>query len=358
MGITARPWWRLLNRVGFDVDVVYAHRTAFVTLCSLFNSAQALIERARFAESVRGTVIEQPPLFVLGHWRSGTTHLHNLLAQDTERFAFPNTFQVVNPETFLHTEGLSTRLFRRWVPPKRPMDNMELGFHLPQEDEFATFLTTLSSPYMGIHFPRRMREYERYLSFEGTPEAEVREWGRALRWFLLKVTFKYGPRALLLKSPPHTARIRLLLDLFPGARFVHIHRHPYEVFESTCHYFDTAPWLSYLQVPAAEEEVAEGVLRRYTTLYDAYFEQAPLIPPGQFHEMRFEDLERDPVGEMRRLYDRLGLTGLSSFQPRLEQYLHSLRDYRRNQFPGLGAARKQEVRKAWQRSFHRWGYSE
>jgi hypothetical protein len=279
-----------------------------------------------------------------------------LLAQDTEQFGFPNTFQVVNPETFLQTESAATRIFSNWVPKRRPMDNMEIAFGLPQEDEFATFLTTLFSPYMGVHFPRWMREYERYLSFEGVPDHETQQWGQALVRFLKKVTYKCHGRALLLKSPAHTARIRLLLDLFPGARFVHIHRHPYEVFQSTCHYFDTAPWLSYMQVPDSEAE--EGVLRRYTTLYDAYFNQVGLIPGGQFHEMRFLDLERDPIGEMRRLYAQLGLPGFDSLLPRLETYVASLRDYQRNRFKNLGPELRKRVRHAWQRSFQAWEYSE
>jgi hypothetical protein len=234
------------------------------------------------------------------------------------------------------------------------MDNMALGFELPQEDEFATFLTTLASPYMGIHFPRWMKEYERYLSFDGVPQPEVAEWAESLRWFLKKVTFKFGDRALLLKSPPHTGRIRLLLELFPQARFVHIHRDPYAVFQSTCHYFNTAPWLSYLQVP--EDEPDEGVLRRYSLLYDAYFSQAKTIPAGQFHELRFDDLERDPVGAIRALYQSLGFSGFESFQPRLEGYLQSLGKYQRNRFPELNPDTRQRVKQSWQRSFQMWGY--
>ena len=63
-------------------------------------------------------------MFILGHWRSGTTLLHYLLAQDAERFSFANTYQVVNPYTFLCTEETNTRRFARLVPSTRPMDNM------------------------------------------------------------------------------------------------------------------------------------------------------------------------------------------------------------------------------------------
>ena len=76
-----------------------------------------------------------------------------------------------------------------------------------------------------------------------------------------KLTFKYG-RPLVLKSPPHTARIRLLLEMFPEARFVHIHRHPYQVFRSCRHYHDTAVWYSYLQKPDTSLN-DDRIIRRY-----------------------------------------------------------------------------------------------
>ena len=76
--------------------------------------------------------------------------------------------------------------------------------------------------------------YDRYLTFRGVPEREVDEWKQALVLFLKKLTWKYR-KPLLLKSPPHTCRIKLLLGLFPEARFVHIHRDPFAVYQSMRH---------------------------------------------------------------------------------------------------------------------------
>lgn len=50
------------------------------------------------------------------------------------------------------------------------------------------------------------------------------------------------PAPLLIKSPVHTARVRLVLGLFPRARFLYIHRDPYEVFQSAVHMADTYYW--------------------------------------------------------------------------------------------------------------------
>jgi hypothetical protein len=151
-GITAGDWWRLLRQNGFAVDPVYWHRAAFVSVLSLANSFYRRREEKKHDAEIAATTIQQPPLFILGHWRSGTTHLHNLLAQDDGGFAYANTYQVVNPHIFLTTEEVRTRRFAKLLPDKRPMDNMALSFESPQEDEFAPLLITLLSSYLGVSF--------------------------------------------------------------------------------------------------------------------------------------------------------------------------------------------------------------
>jgi hypothetical protein len=353
-GITAGSWWRLLRENRFAIDPAYWHRAAFITVASLLNSYYRRGEERRFGRAVERVEITQPPLFILGHWRSGTTLLHYLLAQDTSQFAFANTYQVVNPCTFLSTEEVNTRRFAGMVPPTRPMDNMELSFQTPQEDEFAPLLLTFRSLYLGISFPRRAEHYSRYLTFRDVPRAEIEQWQAGFIWFCKKLTLKYN-RALLLKSPPHTARIRLLLEMFPNARFVHIHRNPYRVFQSQRHYFDTAMWYTYLQKPDPAR-TDEGILQRYTALYGAFFEDRPLIPEDRFCEICFDDLERDPVGEVRTIYENLSLPGFQEFEPQLKSYVASLSGYRKNDYPSLDERIRRRVAEAWTNSFEKWGY--
>ena len=352
-GITAGDWWRLLRENRFDVDACYWHRAAFVTLASLMNSAHRRREERQFADAVANVPIP-PPIFILGHWRTGTTHLHNLMALDTDQFAYANTYQVVNPHTFLTTEAVNTRRFAWMVPDRRPMDNMRLSFEAAQEDEFAPCLMSLRSLYLGVSFPRREEYYARFLTFQEAAPEDVTAWKEALLLFLRKLTFKYQ-KPLILKSPPHTARIRLLLDLFPDARFVHIHRHPIDVFQSFRHYFDTAGWHTYLQKPKLDT-IDTQIISRYTALHDAFFEQRGLIPQGRFHELRFTDLERDPIGQLRRTYDALELDGFDRLAPKLEREVTALAGYRKNAFPPLEPGLRERIGRAWSRSFTEWGY--
>lgn len=351
-GITTGDWLRLLRENRFAVDPAYWHRAAFVTLASGMNSYFRKREDRLFHDRISETAIP-PPLFVLGHWRSGTTHLHNLLSRDP-RFAFPNTYQVVNPHTFLTTEEANTRRFGWMVPKTRPMDGMELSFQSPQEDELAICLMSLRSLYLGISFPRGEDGYARYLTFDGVPQAEIDEWKAAFVWFVKKLTLKYQ-RPLVLKSPPHTARIRLLLEMFPGAKFVHIHRHPYEIFQSCRLYYDTATWFTYLQRPDLST-IDDRIITRYNKLHDAFFAERKLIPAGRFHEMSFDELDRSPVESIRTLYQKLGLAGFASFQPELERYVGTLAGYRKNRFDELAPTMRERIAGEWKRGFTEWNY--
>lgn len=354
-GITARNWRQLLAQNRYRIDPAYAHRAAFITLTSLLNSWHYGREERRFGAEVRKIAIRQPPVFILGHWRSGTTHLQYLLAQDDEQFAFANTYQVVNPHTFLSTEEVNKRRFARLVPSKRPMDNMALSFDTPQEDEFAPCLMSLRSPYLGISFPRRENHYMRYLTFDHATPEEVAEWKAAFIYFLQKLTLKFG-RRLLLKSPPHTARIRTLLELFPDACFIHVYRNPYRVFQSTRHYFDTATWYTYLQRPDPDR-LDEGIFERYNLVHDAFFRDRKRVPSRQLCELSFETLEQDPVGQVRLIYEQLGLENFERFRPKLQNYVDSLAGYQKNEFRELPADLRRRIAREWGRSFDAWKYA-
>src|SRR5262249_34441633 len=153
-------------------------------------------------------------------WRTGTTLLHELLIQDP-RHCFPNTYQCLDPNNFLLTE----RYFKKWfwflLPERRPMDNMEVGWERPQEDEFALCMLGQPSPYLDIIFPNRPPLTPGALDLEGLTGTQRRQWKRTFYRFLQALTY-HDPRRLVLKSPPHSCRIKTLLELFPDARFIHI----------------------------------------------------------------------------------------------------------------------------------------
>ncbi|MCC6858503.1 MAG: sulfotransferase [Bryobacterales bacterium] len=352
IGITFGDWCRLLARNRFDVDLRYWRRVAHLTIASVFNSRFRRREERLHGPSLRNVQI-QPPVFVLGHWRNGTTLLHTLLAQD-DRFAYPNMFQISFPHCCLSREALVIKALESAPSQKRAMDNMEITFRSPGEDEGGLAVLSLCSPLLGWSFPRREEYYERYLTFRDASPEEVEAFRRALILFLRKLTWRYN-RPVILKSPGHTARVRLMLETFPQARFVHICRDPYAVFQSMGRLYEKTVSLAYLQRPP-EGGRDDGILRRYATMYDAYFEDRSLIPAGALCEIRFEDLEKDPVGQIRRVYRELNLPDFEQALPKIEQYAASLSGYKKNVFTPLPGPVREKVSRAWARNFREWGY--
>jgi hypothetical protein len=327
-GITLGRWLQVLQDNHFAVDRPYWGRAAVITLASIPNTLLAAWENWRYGRKVRDARVA-PPLFILGIWRSGTTHLHNLLAQD-DRFAYPTTYQAFYPHTFLTTEKRNARLVEFFLPTKRPQDNMALGIDEPQEDEFALCSLTGRAWPLSWAFPRRADYYDRYLTLREASGSELAEWKTALTWFVRKLSFHYG-KPLVLKSPGHTCRIKLLLDLFPEAKFVHIHRNPYQVFQSTQHMIRTVtPWWA-LQRPTYAD-VEESTVRQYREVCEVFFAERGLIPKGHFHEVGFEQLEADPPGRVRGIYDALGLPDFEHVEPTLRRYLDAVAGYKKNTF--------------------------
>ncbi len=154
-GIDSSQWIRLLA-LRPPVQPSRWGRVAGISVASLVNSALQTLERAVYGRRVARVVIAKPPVFILGHWRSGTTLLHNLLALDPQ-FVAPTHFQVSFPGHFLLTEEWLARLLKNAIPSRRPMDEMALAWNVPGEDEIALLLTTLASPYLRTRFPRETR---------------------------------------------------------------------------------------------------------------------------------------------------------------------------------------------------------
>ena len=218
--------------------------------------------------------------------------MHNLLSLD-ERFAYPKFAQIMIPRTFLTGERVLWAASHMFLPRDRMgVDEMAMSPDVPWEEEFALGIMTQMSPYIGWVFPKRARYYERYLTFRDVPAREVEIWKAAFVLFLKKLTWKFQ-RPLILKSPPNTGRIKLILEMFPDARFVHIHRDPYVVYQSTKR-LQVKSW-EYCALQATDESIVhDQVIRQYETMMGAFFEEKHLIPPDRFCEVSYDDLEKAP----------------------------------------------------------------
>ena len=98
-------WMRILIRNRFAVGLPYLHIAVVVTFVSMGHTLLRWLQEAWYGRAIRNTVFREPPIFIVGHWRTGTTLLHELLILDP-RHTCPNTYQCLEPNHFLLTEGL------------------------------------------------------------------------------------------------------------------------------------------------------------------------------------------------------------------------------------------------------------
>lgn len=353
-GVTFVDWLSALRDNSFAVAPAFWPRALLTTASSLGTSLQARREERVYGARIDATAVVAP-IFILGHYRSGTTHLHNLLGVD-ERLAYANNYQANQPHTFLMTEALGSRIGGLLTMRKRPHDDVELNLRVPTEDELAIAADTLLSPHMAWHFPARADYYnERFLTFENASAQERQRWIASIRRFARKLTFKYGGRRLVLKSPLHTARIPLLLEAFPDAVFVNVHRDPYTVFVSTRNMVrKVEPLFRYQHSRWATLD--ERILRRYRALYDAFLRDRELIPAERLAEVAYDQLVADPIANLRTVYAQLDLPEFEGARPAIERYLESLRGYQKNRYAELDPEVRQRVAQQWHRCFEQWGY--
>ena len=142
-------------------------------ICRLLSTAAPIQER-RYRKLLADQPLEHDPLFILGHWRSGTTFVHNIFAQD-HHFGHTTTYQTVFPHLMMFGQGFLKPIMKFFMPSSRPTDGMELTPDTPQEEEFALNNTMPYSYYDFWYFPKRMLDYcDRWLTFENiTPEEEA-----------------------------------------------------------------------------------------------------------------------------------------------------------------------------------------
>ena len=352
-GFRWSDWTRLLKEVKFSIDRQYFGRFSQVTMFSLMNSWYYRNEKRSYQSEIAKATIEQP-IFILGHWRNGTTLVHELFARDPQ-FAYPNLFEVSRPFTFLTREPVVEKMAGDAGPTSRPMDNMQVTYRSPGEDEAGIAVLCLRSPAIAWMFPRYEAYYDRFLTFEHAEVKDAQRWQLALDLFMRKLTVRYH-RPLVMKSPTHTARIKLILELYPDARFIHIHRNPFIVFQSTMKLYNTAVAGAYLQNPK-DGSVVSGILRRYKDMYDAYFLQRDLISAGNLVDVQFEELEKDPIQHMKVIYEKLSLPGFQEALPKFQQYTEQVSDYKKNTHKPIAEPLRQEIAANWQRCFDEWGYT-
>ncbi|NHJ86283.1 MAG: sulfotransferase [Asgard group archaeon] len=354
-GTGIRNWLRLLWDNRFRISWKYLPRVFFISFISLITAPLAILEKLRYDRKIKHTAITSPPIFIIGHWRSGTTFLHNVLSKD-EQFGYVNNITAFLPRVFLTGGRFLRPILQRCIPEKRRMDNMTLGLNEPQEDEYALANLLNYSLYHGMAFPRNIRRYYQYCSFENVPERKVLRWKRTFYRFLQKITFSSKGKQLILKSPSHTYRVKLLLEMFPNAKFIHIYRNPLDVFPSTLNLYQKMFPYFFLQEPFTVEEGKEIIFELYDKMFERYFVDKELIPENNLYELKYEDFVQNPMIFLEDIYAQFSFKDFNAAKINFTSYLKAQKSYQKNKY-SLDENFKNEIFKRWHSTFERWGYN-
>jgi omega-hydroxy-beta-dihydromenaquinone-9 sulfotransferase len=357
--VGARPGKLVQMFLHRGVDPGFRARALRVLLLSLTGEPFAVLEELRYGRKLREHRLSTPPLLILGHWRTGTTHLHNLMAQDPA-FSVLTYFHVYFQNYALLDLWLHRRLLALALPKTRPMDEMALGIELPAEEEFALACVDDVGIINGIWFAKQLPAYLRetvlFEHEDGSDDPAARQrWQRAYRRVVAKASIAGGGRPLLLKNPANTGRVAALLELYPEARFVHIVRNPHLVFPSTIVLYERLmARAAFHHVTRAQIEAL--VLEVYTAVTERFEAERARIPAGNLVEVRFEELEQRPLATLESIYAGLRLPGFAAARPRFEAYIDRQQGYRKNQHR-LDPAMMQQVEAHWGAALRRWGYA-
>ncbi|MEM9327263.1 MAG: sulfotransferase, partial [Bacteroidota bacterium] len=285
-------------------------------------------ERLRFGLFPPKTDVK-PPVFILGHWRSGTTFLHNVLCQDP-RAGYVSTYHGCFPHN-LASKLVFKTFMKVSMPDRRPADRVKLHVDFPQEDEFALGNLLHVSYYNFFYFPREYSTFYKEAVALQLNKKDLEDWQASYRSLIERALWNTNGSRAVVKNPVNTGRIRALLQLYPEAKFIYIYRNPITVFLSTFKFFDELfPTLWFQEVDRRFLE--DMILDVFVRLMEDYEAQKDLIPEGNLVELKFEDFDGAPLATLENLYRELLQEDFEPCRAPMEQYIESQRSHRMNRY--------------------------
>lgn len=348
--------WKTFKAITKDrrVDPAWKGKYRLTKAVCRLLSVLAPLQDRKYDKMLANRPLEHDPVFILGHWRSGTTFVHNVLSCD-KHFGYCTTYQTVFPNLMMVGQPFFKKNMSWLMPDKRPTDNMELAVDLPQEEEFALSNMCPYTYYNFWFFPLYMQEYcDRFMLFEDISPEELEVWKQTFEKLIRISLWNTGGTQFLSKNPPHTGRVRELVKMFPNAKFIYLMRNPYTVFESTRSFYSNTIMPLKLE-EFSQDRLTEGILSVYTKLFDRYEADKHLIPEGNLFEVKFEDFETDPLGMTEEIYRRLRIPGFAEARPAIEQYVGAKKGYKKNKYRYADETRRL-VEQHWSRAIELWGY--
>jgi hypothetical protein len=266
--------------------------------------------------------MDPSPIFVLGHWRSGTTTLQRFLCahsgtaylQQAQSF-FPLGWTIHGKVTGSLLDGIF-KLFQL----RHPSHRIPMTSNFPSEDDILFCMSgcTWSPMWAHIHTRHAVHFFKENLVLRYNANAH-KNFMQDYIYFVKRLSFLNGNKKLILKSPANTCRIPELISLFPEARFIYVERNPEEVFKSTMKLLqnNSVQWLYTMSYDQKLELYSYG----FETLLNEYNTMKMRIPKTQLLELNLMELKHNPEVVQDKIYNFLNWEIVES---KKRQYLELL----------------------------------
>jgi hypothetical protein len=307
-GVDATPTPEVVEALGVLVESLAAD--ADLNLIGRFSAQQDTVRLLVNHLRVRSHVAARPeiastalpaPVFIIGIPRSGTTFLHHLLSHDPDNRVVPywESFAPVPPEgPDLRCQKVDTMLgqLRVMAPNYQAIHPMSGA---SPEECVALFMNVVRTLQMDIQY--RVPDYTSWLVAQ---DARIAYAAYAEQLRVISHHRPVGSR-LVLKDPAHTYHLETILEVFPDARFVFLHRDPVETISSICSlYAHTRALFSDAVDP---REVGREVLGgHWPEATERMLSMRADLPADRFADVRQRDLAADPVVTAASIYDHFG----------------------------------------------------
>ncbi len=330
----------------------YVLRYLFLLQNGVWASFFAAREKKKYKKVINQYPLPDNPIIIVGHWRSGSTYLHQLMAADPQLYA-PTVFNISVPEGFMVSEKYYRPIMSKVIKSTRPMDNVKSGFYEPQEEEYALLKTPGLSPLEKLIFTNNhnffLKDFETFMP----DKKHEKLWKLKFGDFIKKNAFVTGKR-IVLKNPFHSMRIPLLKEMFPNALFIHIYRNPEDVIPSTANMWNIVGKQNRLKgkwLPPSYDELIQVMDKLLTTLR----RDLGHLDNNQYIEVKFEDLENNPVAALENIYKHFYLTISQPFKDEINRFLSHNKNYKKNNYPIEGNV-KNKIRNNLHEHMAHYGY--
>lgn len=331
-GMRLSRFLKLVFKNGMSMYPKYLVRFLFLMQNGVWASIFYRKEKKLFQEKIEAHSLSNNPIIIVGHWRTGSTFLHQLLALD-DNLVTSNVFQGSIPDSFLSSRKSYEPIMGRALKGTRPMDQVKLGMDEPLEDEYALFRLCSYSPLERLVFPKKKGYFLNQFA-EFLPKGDkLREWKQAVILFYKKLTLNNN-KVILIKNPFHSFRIKTLNEIFPNARYIHIIRNPHKVVPSTIRMWDIVGTQNAMNTKWTKPTISETSKVLNDMLY-TIDEDLKSLPNDKYYEVKFEDLEQDPKEHIKSIYKHLNVEFSEEFEKQIDLFLESVKEYKKNKYEML-----------------------